>query len=178
MRKTSSNLPLLLGLLFVLCSIVSTQDSVPSVDFQLCNEGCIKCSDNGKCEFCDIQKNYFLNNNTCVKITILNCSSYTFKGNCKECAVNYYLTESKCKIVDESNRVPNCLQHKSPGVCLQCEPTHILIQGDCNSIGTTIDKCKKYNSSGTLCKNCQEHVLEQNFKTCDQNFSTVANCKL
>lgn len=172
----SSILPYLL-ILFYICHPYFGQDSTSSIDHQLCNEGCLKCSSIGKCEFCDIQENTFLKNDTCAKFSINNCQEYTFDGDCKRCSSFYYLAEGVCELIEESNRIPNCYMHKSPGICQVCEEKFILIQGECVAITTTKDNCVIYNDSGTLCTNCQNFILSEDFQSCNKTFEPVQNCK-
>lgn len=159
--------------------IFLSQDSTETteIQFQLCNEGCLKCASNGKCQFCDILANNFLKNDTCARFSINNCQEYTFNGDCKRCSEIYYLTEGVCELIDESSRIPNCFKHKSPGVCEECESGYLPIQGECVAITTTKDSCVSYNASGTLCTNCQNYVLSTDFQSCNKNFETMLNCK-
>ena len=181
--KFKKTLPLnltLLNLILTLAVLLNTttaQDSSVQINHQLCNEGCLKCSPQGNCEFCDVQRNYFLNNDTCIKITIQNCVVYTFKGNCKSCDTNFFLIDSKCKEIEENNRVKNCFIHKSPGICMECKDNHIVVKGSCDSINLDIESCRRFNSSGTLCTNCEDYVLAENFDKCDKGFPSLSNCK-
>ena len=157
---------------------VTQDNNVSSTDFQLCNDGCLKCSSKGQCEFCDIQDNNFLKNDTCAKFSINNCKEYTFDGNCKICDTNFYLAEGVCEVVDESSQIDNCAVYKSPGICLTCELEYILVQGECQVITTKKDSCVVYNESGTLCTNCANLVLSTDFQSCDKIFdNTTTNCK-
>lgn len=167
---------LLLLALLPLASLAQ-DDQTQSVDFQLCNNGCIKCSSVGKCEFCDIRDDNFLKNDTCAKFSINNCVEYTYDGNCKQCDPVYYLAEGVCELIDESNRIPNCLVHRSPGICQTCQLEYILVQGECIAITTTKDGCVTYNESGTLCTNCANFVLSTDFQICDKNYKPTANCQ-
>ena len=173
MRSTLSLLLLILTLL----PPIESQDTSTSIDYQLCNTGCLKCSTDGKCQFCDIQSDNFLKNDTCARFSINNCQEYTFNGDCKRCDSIFYLTEGVCEIIDESNRIPNCFTHSSPGICKVCTNDYILIQGECVAITTAKDNCVTYNDSGTLCTNCANYVLSTDFQSCNKNFELTLNCQ-
>lgn len=173
-----STLMLIILSTFLMLSLRAQDETTNnSIDYQLCNTGCLKCSDNGKCQFCNIEEDNFLKNDTCARFSISNCEEYTFDGDCKRCVDVYYLTEGVCELIDESNRIPNCYIHRAPGICTECGNEYILIQGECVAITTAKDNCVSYNASGTLCKNCKNYVLSTDFQSCNKNFELTLNCQ-
>lgn len=47
-----------------------------------CQKGCLSCTEEDKCRFCDISTNYKLQNNDCVLVSTNNCTRRLNNGTC------------------------------------------------------------------------------------------------
>ena len=70
---------------------------------QECSKGCLKCSENNECQFCDNLRFFILENQSCNQIQIENCLQIDSKGTCQSCQSLYHLDPStkKCINVDK-----------------------------------------------------------------------------
>ena len=157
----------------------SSSSGSTTINYGKCGDGCLKCSFEGKCLFCDLKNTYFWNNDGCVKYSIENCIEYTYKGTCIKCAEKYYLIDKGCRAVEEANQTPYCTFYRSETTCDACETGYYMFQQECKSIRNKIESCLSYNSTGSKCENCSAYPLSTDFTQCDKTASEdIANCKL
>ena len=145
---------------------------------QECLQGCLKCSSNNECQYCDFTKNFYLQDGSCQNGQIENCEVYSVQGQCLLCQPNFYLDEvtNQCLAVFESIRIEHCVYYETENSCMTCEPTFYLNGLNCSSVTTTIDNCKTYTDLDK-CGECVEgFIIQHDQKGCLEE-KDVANCQ-
>lgn len=135
---------------------------------QRCLEGCLRCSEDNRCKFCNILKGYSLEYGRCIKKQVPNCLEVNEKNRCKICEEKYYLdtVSLRCVELPLSTNVDNCLYHLGPGNCKQCVTGFSLKKGGCIEIGSPIPDCEIENSRAE-CKRCNSgFILSIDQKNC------------
>ena len=135
---------------------------------QRCLEGCLRCSENNRCKFCNILRGYSLEYGRCIKKEVPNCLQVNERNRCKLCSEDFYLdtVSLRCVELPLSTKVENCLYHLGPGSCRQCTTGFSLKKGACSEIGTPIADCEVENSRGE-CKRCNSgFILSIDQKIC------------
>ena len=56
-----------------------------------CTEGCLRCTPDNKCLYCDVLEDYRLFNGRCVKSETNNCVLVNDKNHCLKCKEEFYL---------------------------------------------------------------------------------------
>lgn len=112
------------------------------------------------CLYCEAD--YFLNNNTCVKRTIIaSCSTLNLKADeCVKCGDKYYLSKDKksCKLLE--NGVPGCIEYYTKTDCRKCNKNLYLHNNYCAPVPpiNLIDNCDYYQDAYT-CSSCSGEFI-------------------
>lgn len=120
-----------------------------------CLEGCLRCSPDYKCLYCDVTQQYYLTNDRCLKSTLTNCLLQNEKNNCLICKENFYLDKftNACIELIPQLSVENCSYHASPNSCKVCSKGFYALRGNCININSPIGNCDVENSRGE-CERC------------------------
>lgn len=142
-----------------------------------CLSGCLKCSSNDDCLFCDFKNNYFLLGTICQVITFQNCALQNTVGTCVSCEKGYFLDFSTGKCAKVTPEISNCSVYLTTSTCSQCEAGFIVSNSACVAVPKPIEGCQVYDSSTSgLCVVCATgRVLSLDASRCD-SAPAVANC--
>lgn len=139
-----------------------------SITQERCLEGCLRCSEDNKCLYCDVLNGYQLRSERCIKPQIPNCVLTDEKFHCLRCNPDYYLnrTLNKCMELITEIRVENCEIHEGPKTCQLCQKNFYLKNGACISISSPISNCRLENGRG-VCLECEpEYIRSVDKKSC------------
>ena len=155
-----------------------------------CGPGCLKCTPERKCAFCDLSKNYRKVEGGCEKFEAKDCEFASPTGFCRLCKPNTYLDiiNGVCITISETLQVDNCLYYSAPKICTLCGSNYFLKSADlCEQITNPISncvvhdinqKCKQCKSSYVLNIDKTECVSDPGEKNCGQySFIGCSQCK-
>lgn len=79
-----------------------------------CLEGCLRCSPENKCLYCDVLNGYQLRSGRCMRPEIPNCVVTNDKAQCLRCESGFYLDTSvnQCFELIPQTVVENCDYHQ------------------------------------------------------------------
>ena len=157
--------------LFILLSPITSE----------CSYGCLLCdTKNDVCLFCDIQLNYTVEANSCLRVNYENCASYSVDGICLYCVNGFYLDPVKfrCKEILEENQIENCHIYATENSCMNCNPDHYLNDGKCAVVPNIMKGCTHYmNGKADTCLLCDSgYRLSRDGKNCIPE-AIVKNCQ-
>lgn len=120
-----------------------------------CHKGCLSCTPENECLYCDARQFYKLVGGRCVAFPIDNCAQMDEKGRCVTCADNYYVdpVQFSCIALPNSFIVTNCAIHLGPKDCSFCKTGFVLKNGVCEANSNVIANCTYQNSKGK-CLSC------------------------
>lgn len=141
-----------------------------------CAAGCLKCSSDKTCVFCDVSAMYYLKDNECIEASFDNCAKILSNGTCVRCKENYYLDSNKCVKVNENGMITNCSYYFSNQTCIACRPLFYLTNNKCVQTSMTMLNCLVYSTNNTTCDECDPGaVLSFDNKTCTKE-NLPENC--
>lgn len=123
---------------------------VISVLSAYCHKGCLKCTPENECLYCDASQFYKLTDGRCVASPIDNCLTMDERGRCINCAENYYIDpiQFTCIALPSSFIVTNCAVHVAPRACSNCKIGFVLKNGVCEASSNVIQNCSLQNAKG------------------------------
>lgn len=161
-------------------SKTDTSDVTTTSSSSLCTEGCLMCSSNEKCLFCDYIKSFYLTDGACsVKPRLDNCDLRNLVGDCIICSIGFYLDNGKCVAVPTGSVIAECEYYNYVGnvfSCVLCKVGYILSANTCTKVKTLITGCRIYDSDGLKCVECLNGLPNMTFDECDTSKNTTPNC--
>ena len=145
--------------------------------FSICGQGCLRCDSNNDCLLPDIVRLYKLDNETAVRVSILNCLLLDLNGKCLSCNAGNFLDtiSNECFTVADVDKVPNCEFYDSNSSCLVCIKDHQLSAATCVPVEKKINNCEIYSAQGK-CIGCVDgFLLSLDLESCVPQPS-LANC--
>lgn len=120
-----------------------------------CNKGCLKCTSDNECLYCDATQFYLLVDGRCIASPIDGCVQMDEKGKCVTCKENYYVDPVKytCIALPSTLQVTNCAEHIGPQSCNYCKTGYVLVNGSCQQTANVIANCTHQNAKGD-CLTC------------------------
>ncbi len=128
--------------------------------YSRCLEGCLRCSPDFDCLYCDIKNHYYLKNDRCFKSTQKNCLLMNERNQCLKCADNFYLDRftNSCIELFTQIKVENCSYHSRPNYCEVCSKGFFMLKGACMEIASPISSCEVENSRAE-CERCDKNYI-------------------
>ena len=132
-----------------------------------CDKGCLKCSPEDICLFCNLLNFYYLQNGVCIEQKPEFCYLIDQVGVCTVCQEGYYLDIQKnCIKVTTEQQIIGCILYDSQSTCLKCKPGQIIIDTECKDVPTLIDNCEDYSSDGLVCLDCFKEFFQETSTKC------------
>lgn len=160
-------------------SATTTATTTAGAQASLCNTGCLACSTDSKCLYCDLSQGYYLQKDSCAALPKLdNCTYRSIFGDCLLCDQTYYIDSGKCVAVPTASVIAHCAIYAVSNMkfsCTACASGFVVSSGTCQAVKIQIADCTAYNAEGSACLACGSKVPSTSFDSCDAA-PIAANC--
>ena len=97
-----------------------------------CDKGCLKCTPEDTCLFCNLKNSYILEGDKCVQKSMDYCEFLDMNGSCLVCSKDHYLEKTgDCLPVDAANVIHDCVFYRTSTQCYACEGGLSLKNNEC-----------------------------------------------